>query len=291
MDRAFATLALKSLDEEQRTFSGLATAPAPDRVLDVIEPLGCKYKNPTVLLRAHDHTMPIGSVTFDRPTKTGVGFRASIPKIKEPGLLKDRVDMAWGEIKHGLIRAVSVGFRPIDMPEPLKTGGLRYPKIEIFELSTVAVPAQELATIDQVKAIDAAIREGRSPATIERQASGGALWRRIAAIGEAEMDKSRASEDYRSVGPTFGSIMVGTNTSVAMVRGLCNHIDDLERRLTESPLKYVGVWKSDQTFPANSFVTFNGCIWHTEKATDRKPGEGDWIMAVKRGRDGKDAGR
>lgn len=291
MDRAFATLALKSLDEEKREFSGLATAPAPDRVLDIIEPLGCKYQNPTVLLRAHDHTAPIGSVRFDRPTKTGVGFRARIPHVKEPGLLKDRVDMAWGEIRHGLIRAVSVGFRPLETPEPLKTGGLRYPRIEIYELSTVAVPAQSLATIDEVKAIDAAIRDGRAPATIERQATGSALWKQIGRSGLDALNDFEAGETYKQLGKMHGPIVATAKSAQAMIKHLCQHIEDMERRLTESPLQYRGVWRDGQTFPANSFVTFNGCVWHTEKATDRKPGEGDWIMAVKRGRDGKDAGR
>jgi hypothetical protein len=292
MDRAFSTIALKSLDEEQREFRGLATSPVPDRVLDIIEPLGAKYRNPTVLLRAHAHDAPIGEVFFDRPTKTGIGFRARIPKIQEPGLLKDRVDMAWGEIKHGLVRAVSVGFRPLEV-EPLKSGGVRFIKSEIYELSTVAVPAQELATIDHVKAIDAAIREGRSPVTIDNSASdnSGALWRRIGLVGLAAMDEFQRSDEAKQLGPLHGVQVASTRSLQSMVKELCRHVESLERRQAESPLQYRGVWKADHTFPANSFVTFNGCVWHTEKATDRKPGEGDWVMAVKRGRDGKDAGR
>lgn len=298
MDRAFSTLAVKQLDEEKREFTGLATAPAPDRVLDIIEPLGCKYQNPTVLLRAHDHTMPIGSVTFDRPTKTGVGFRARIPKIDEPGLLKDRVDMAWGEIRHGLIRAVSVGFRPLDTPEPLKTGGLRYPKIEIYELSTVAVPAQALATIDEVKAIDAAIREGRAPATIENKANDGSLWESIKAAGIEAFDKKtfdqRWDEMKAELPPNVKPMawLVSHSQSndayISMFKTLCDHV---EQALAEPSLAYAGVHQRALAYRRGQAVTHKGNLYIAISTTEPGdvPGEsGLWQLAVRAGRDGKD---
>lgn len=283
MDRAFSTFALKQLDEEKREFSGLATSPVPDRVADIIEPLGVKYQNPTVLLRAHDHTMPIGSVTFDRPTKTGVGFHARIPKIDEPGLLKDRVDMAWGEVRHGLIRAVSVGFRPLEAPEPISGGGVRFPKTEIFELSTVAVPAQELATIDHVKAIDAAVRRGEVPAP-----SRSSLWGKISAAGQEAMDEFDLSEVAKQANGAFGTAASAGLMSIAMCRALAMHIDDLERRFAGNEIKYLGVWKADRSYPIGCFVTHGGSMWHCDKATDLKPGEGGgWTLAVKKGVDSK----
>jgi hypothetical protein len=255
--------------------------------LDIIEPLGCKYQNPTVLLRAHDHTAPIGSVTFDRPTKNGVGFRAKIPKIEEPGLLKDRVDMAWGEIRHGLIRAVSVGFRPLDTPEPLPTGGLRFPKVEIYELSTVAVPAQALATIDEVKAIDAAVRRGEAPPIVAHSAG---LWATISRIGLVKLNEFDASAERKELGNVMGPVVSAAQSTQAMIKALCEHVENLERRLTECPLQYRGVFRSeDAPYPPNTFVTHSGSMWFAEKATTRRPGEGDWVLAVKHGRDGKDA--
>lgn len=281
--RAYSTICVKELDDQQREFTGLATSPVPDRIDDVIEPLGCRFKNPLVLLRAHDHTMPIGEVHFDRPTKAGIGFRARIPKITEPGLLKDRLDMAWGEIRHGLIKAVSIGFRSLES-ERLPSGGLRFTKTEIYELSTVAVPAQELATIDAVKSIDAAIRRGETPNEPST------LWKQVAAIGQQASDKARATKVFQQASPALGTAFVAGEVSNAMIRALANRVEELDARLSASPLEYRGVWKPNTMYPARTFITHNGQVYFAEKATDFRPGEGHgWQLAVKAGKDGKDA--
>lgn len=290
MERAFSTFALKQLNEEKREFSGLATSPVPDRVADIIDPLGVKYQNPTVLLRAHDHTMPIGSVTFDRPTKTGVGFRARIPKIEEPGLLKDRVDMAWGEIKHGMIRAVSVGFRPLEPPQPISGGGMRFQKTEIFELSTVAVPAQALATIDNIKAIDAAVLRGEAPVTPADRS----LWQEMLRRGVGALDKRLAEwndlspEGRKEEGISLDVSLLQAGV-VEMLKVLTARVEETERRFEAQGRAYKGVWKPGH-YSAGSFVTHGGSMFHADKATDFKPGEGGgWTLAVKRGVDGKGA--
>src|SRR5678816_3000028 len=110
---AYALFEVKALDNSARTFSGWATTPSMDRVGDTINPMGAKFNNPLPLLHQHNRDEPIGTVTFKKPTPKGIQFDAQIPLIEEPGLLKDRVDMAWGEIKHGLVRGVSIGFRPV----------------------------------------------------------------------------------------------------------------------------------------------------------------------------------
>lgn len=154
-NRAYSLVEVKSLNEEKRTFSGWATTPDSDRVNDTINPLGAKFTNPLVLLHQHDSDRPIGSVKFKKPTKSGIEFDAEIPVIKEPGPLKDRVDTAWGEIKSGLVRAVSIGFRPIKYAF-MDDGGIDFQEIEIYELSTVSVPANAGALITGVgKSLDA----------------------------------------------------------------------------------------------------------------------------------------
>lgn len=163
MNRAYSMLEAKAFDEEARTFSGWATTPAPDRVSDTINPMGATFKNPLVLLHQHNHTAPIGTVTFGKPTPKGIEFTASIPAIEEAGPLKDRVDTAWGEIKHGLVRAVSIGFRPIKYAY-LESGGVDFQEIEIFELSSVSIPANADAVITAVKSLDA---EARKAAGVE----------------------------------------------------------------------------------------------------------------------------
>lgn len=152
-NRAYSMLEAKAFDAEKRTFKGWATTPAADRVSDVINPLGAKFTNPLVLLHQHNHDAPIGTVTFGKPTAKGIEFEAHIPEIEEPGPLKDRVDTAWGEIRHGLVRAVSIGFRPLKYAY-MEDGGIDFQEIEIFELSSVSIPANAEAVITAVKSLD-----------------------------------------------------------------------------------------------------------------------------------------
>lgn len=151
-NRAFAAFEVKAVDESRRTFSGWATTPATDRVGDVINPMGASFKNPVVLLHQHRHDQPIGVVRFRKPTKAGIEFDAEIPVITEPGPLKDRVDTAWGEISYGIVRAVSIGFRPLKYAF-MEDGGVDFHSIEIYELSTVSVPALPEAIITSVKSM------------------------------------------------------------------------------------------------------------------------------------------
>lgn len=152
-NRAYALFDVKSLKEERRSFSGWATTPALDRVNDTINPLGVKFKNPMPLLHQHWTDRPIGTATFKKPTAAGIEFDADIPLIEEPPTLKERLDVAWGEIKHGLVRAVSIGFRPLKYAFK-KDGGIDYQEIEVYELSSVTIPALPEAVITSVKSMN-----------------------------------------------------------------------------------------------------------------------------------------
>ena len=154
MNRAYSFLEVKSVGDETRTITGIATNPEVDRVGDIVESLGVKYTNPMPLLWQHDHEKPIGLVEFGTPTAKGVPFTATLPRIEEAGVLRDRIEEAWQSIKAGLVRAVSIGFRDLDS-EPIKgTYGRRYKSIEVFELSAVTIPALQSARIQTVKSFD-----------------------------------------------------------------------------------------------------------------------------------------
>ncbi len=153
--RGYSIFTVKAIDERSRSFSGTATTPAPDSDGDIIEPLGVSFDNPAPLLLFHDVKMPVGTVTFKTPTRDGVEFEATIPEVTEPGVIKDRTDMAWHSVKHRLITAVSV--RVAAKSEDVKklaTGGMHWLKSQIRELSLVTIPANSEATIAVVKSLD-----------------------------------------------------------------------------------------------------------------------------------------
>jgi HK97 family phage major capsid protein/HK97 family phage prohead protease len=155
IQRAYALLHVKGVDVERREFSGIATTPSPDRVGDVVEPKGVQFKNPLPLLLYHDSRLPVGEVKFGKATDAGVPFTASIPDVVEPGTLRERTIEAWQSVKYGLIKGVSIGFRALDDGiEVLKSGGYRFTKTEVLELSLVSIPANAEATILSVKQFD-----------------------------------------------------------------------------------------------------------------------------------------
>lgn len=165
--RAYSILDIEKMmdeDEDKMVIEGIASTPSPDRMQDVVEPLGAKFKTPMPLLWQHDHSKPIGHVTFAKPTKTGIPFKAEIPKIKEAGTLKDRIDEAIQSIKYKLVAAVSIGFRPVEGAyEFMESGGIRFKEWEWYELSAVTIPANSEAVISAVKSVDKAFLPAIGP--------------------------------------------------------------------------------------------------------------------------------
>lgn len=151
--RSYSILSIKAVEADKRIISGTATTPTPDRVGDIVEPMGIEFRNPSPLLWQHRSSEPVGLVKFDRPTEDGMTFEARLPEVKEPGRLRDRIEEAWQSIKLGLVRAVSIGFRPIEYSF-MDDGGIRFTKSEVIELSLVTIPANAEATIQEVKSID-----------------------------------------------------------------------------------------------------------------------------------------
>lgn len=157
-DRAYSIIEIKSLDEDQRIIEGIASTPSTDRVGDIVEPLGAKFKLPLPLLWQHRSGEPVGHVTFAKATEDGIPFKAKIAKIEEAGELKNLTDKAWQSVKSDppLVRGVSIGFVPHEV-EPIKDSkqwGLRIKEWEWLELSLVTIPANADATITMVRTID-----------------------------------------------------------------------------------------------------------------------------------------
>ncbi|MGF6981417.1 HK97 family phage prohead protease [Paraburkholderia atlantica] len=157
MERAYSLLTIRSADENAHVIEGIASTPTPDRYEDIVEPLGAKYALPMPLLWQHNHAQPVGHVEFAQLTDEGIPFRATIAKVDEPGKLKDRLDEAWQSVRARLVRAVSIGFRPLEHAY-LDNGGIRYLSWEWLELSLVTVPANSEATINVIRSIDTTAR-------------------------------------------------------------------------------------------------------------------------------------
>ncbi len=64
----------------------------------------------------------------------------------------------------------------------------------------------------------------------------------------------------------------------------------VETRLMSPAIIYREVWR-EGAYEAGDAVTFGGSLWIALRATSAKPGDGslDWRLAVKKGRDGRDA--
>lgn len=119
---------------------------SPDRMGDIIEVEGWDFsnfkKNPIALWQ-HDHDKPIGSWRNIR--------------VKGKQLLGDLylgstrlADMAQQLIEDGILKAVSVGFVPVEhepLDEEKPYGGWRIKASELLEVSLVSVPAHPQALL------------------------------------------------------------------------------------------------------------------------------------------------
>ena len=180
MNRAYSLLNVKSVREtdDEWVIEGVASTPAADRMEDIVEPMGAKFSLPMPLLWQHNAEKPVGRVEFAKPNSKGIPYVARLPKVTEPGVLKDRIDEAVQSIKYRLVAAVSIGFKALQGGvEVMKTGGYRFTSWEWLELSLVTIPANAEATITSIKSIDgghlAALgRKGSPPIDTRPGASG-----------------------------------------------------------------------------------------------------------------------
>ena len=157
MNRAYSIVQFKSYDEDKRTITGMATTPSPDRMDDIVEPMGAEYKLPIPLLWQHDASQPIGHVTKAKVTAKGIEITATIAKVDEPGTLKERLDEAWQSIKSGLVQGLSIGFKGLETARIEGSYGIRFLKWSWLELSAVTIPANAEASITSIKSIDSAL--------------------------------------------------------------------------------------------------------------------------------------
>jgi HK97 family phage prohead protease len=148
--KSWSILTLKSIDDESRIIKGIASTPSTDRAGDIVEPKGAKFTLPFPLLAQHDHSSPIGEVISAQVTDKGIEIEARV--AMNSGL--DYVEKTWKQIKSGLVRGLSIGFRGLEVEPTKNKKGLRFKSYEIIELSAVTIPCNADASIYAIKKLD-----------------------------------------------------------------------------------------------------------------------------------------
>jgi HK97 family phage prohead protease len=114
-----------------------------DRMGDVIEPKGWQlenFKQNPMALFNHNSSFPIG-----RWEDVKVQGERLVGKLKLAARgTSDRIDEIISLVEQGILRAVSVGFAPIER-KALDDGGVRFLKQELLETSLVSIPANPAA--------------------------------------------------------------------------------------------------------------------------------------------------
>lgn len=118
-----------------------------DRYGDIVDPNGwvlTNFKKNPIALFGHSSSFPIGTWSNIR-----VEGKRLIAKLNFAARgTSERIDELISLVEQGILRAVSVGFRPLEA-EPIDKekpyGGQRYTKQELLETSLVSVPANPAA--------------------------------------------------------------------------------------------------------------------------------------------------
>lgn len=118
-----------------------------DRYGDIVDPAGWdlrNFKKNPIALFGHASSFPIGTWSNVRVEAGRLIARLNLAARGTSA----RLDELIGLVEQGILRAVSVGFKPIDY-EPIDPnqpyGGQRYKKQELLETSVVSVPANPAA--------------------------------------------------------------------------------------------------------------------------------------------------
>lgn len=157
IQRAYSQLTVKAAVDPatgKRIIRGVASTPAPDRMGDVVLPLGAQYKLPLALLWQHNSEQPIGWITEASVTEKGISIVGEVAAFDEPGALKDFLDYAWQSIQANLVRGLSIGFHALKYAFLDDSWGIEFQEWEWLELSAVTIPANAEATISAIKSID-----------------------------------------------------------------------------------------------------------------------------------------
>lgn len=130
----FTAGAIADRSVAERQIRVIASDARPDRAKDVMVPSGCQienYKRNNIVLADHDPTKPIGNAKIEVKAD-----RVEALITFAPAGVSVKADEYCALAKAGVIKAVSVGFDPVEA-EPRKGGGFLYKVWELLELSVL----------------------------------------------------------------------------------------------------------------------------------------------------------
>lgn len=142
-------------DDDSGTFSGYASVyGVKDRQSDIVQKgafAGSQF-NKIRMLWQHKQDMPIGTVKNIQEDEYGLRFTGQIVKKTQAGM------EAYELMKAGAVDSMSIGYSIDDYHSDVdynkETNVRTIKKARLWEVSVVTFPANELATINQVKGFD-----------------------------------------------------------------------------------------------------------------------------------------
>ena len=142
----------KTQETDDRLFiEGYASTPSVDRDDEIIDPIAFRdgiaayMKNP-ILLFMHSPYEPVGGViSMDVDDAAGFYIKAFLSKA-------DRVKDYATMVKERILRAFSVGFRPLNA-SAIEDGKRKITELELWEVSIVSIPSNRDALFSVAKAL------------------------------------------------------------------------------------------------------------------------------------------
>lgn len=230
---AYSTFQIKAVDETKRIIQGIASTPSPDRMDDIVEPMGAQFKLPLPFLWQHDSRSPIGWVTQAKPNKKGIPVTIEVAQTDQPGALKDLLDMAWQAIKMELVRGLSIGFVPkADEAIDGSRWGRRFTAWDWLELSAVTIPANAEASITAIKSADQPARQ----AALGRMSSGGVVrvdGSTLGASSKAVSPSTTRSNAMKTTAEQIAAFEAKRAAAVARMKELMDKAGEEQRSLEQ----------------------------------------------------------
>jgi len=143
---------VKEKDDDKREITAVGTKEAVDRDGDIVKVDGInlkEYKKNPLFLWAHRGSDTPENV-MGNGTKVWVDGKKLMFKLNFLDAdINPRADMVYKMYKVGALRAFSIGFQPSwkDAEYNEKSGGYKFNKVDLFEISAVPTPANPFALI------------------------------------------------------------------------------------------------------------------------------------------------